>query len=391
MAQTGFTPIQLYNSPTAGVLPTAGNLALGELAINTTDENLYFKNTGGLIRTVGANLVANLSGKNVLINGDMSISQINGTTPVSPAVTTGYVIDMWDTFLSQPSKLNFQQVTSKLNSLGAPFAELITTASAYTALSTDAFNFYQPIEGLNFDRFFYGSANAKAASLQFKANASVAGTYSGSIANVASTRSYVFTFVLAANTDTLVTIQNIPGDTSGTWVGASSAASMLLRFDLGSGSTFRSSTINAWQSGNIVGATGSVSLVATAGANLSISEVQFELGPVCTAYERKLVSQSLAECQRYYQTGLVLSQSIAQSYVGCSLIFPVVMRASPSVIFSDSLGNVNRFTNSTTNNLTFSAGGLSSNTYSLYLNAISSTTLLGNTYWYINWIADARL
>ena len=295
MAQTGFTPIQLYNSPTVGVLPTAGNLVLGELALNTSDENLYFKNTGGLIKTVGANLVANLAGKNVLINGDMSISQVNGGAAVTPT-SSAYVTDMWGTDLSQASKLTFQQVSTSLNSLGAPVAEKITTAVAFTPTSSDYFAIHQIIEGNNFDRFFYGSANAKAASLQFKANASVAGTYSGSIANAANTRSYVFTFVLAANIDTLVTIQNIPGDTSGTWVGASSAASIQLRFDLGSGSTFRSSTINAWQAGNIVGATGSVSLLATASATLAISEVQFELGPVCTAYERKLAITSLVEC-----------------------------------------------------------------------------------------------
>ena len=34
MAQTGYTPIQLYYSTTAAAAPTAGNLNNGELAIN---------------------------------------------------------------------------------------------------------------------------------------------------------------------------------------------------------------------------------------------------------------------------------------------------------------------------------------------------------------------
>lgn len=43
MAQAGFTPIQLYRTTTASAVPTAGNLAAGELAINLTDKKLYAK------------------------------------------------------------------------------------------------------------------------------------------------------------------------------------------------------------------------------------------------------------------------------------------------------------------------------------------------------------
>ena len=43
MAQTNYTPIQLYYSTTAAATPTSGNLANGELAINIQDEKLYFK------------------------------------------------------------------------------------------------------------------------------------------------------------------------------------------------------------------------------------------------------------------------------------------------------------------------------------------------------------
>lgn len=41
MAQTGFTPIQLYYSNTAAAAPVPGNLANGELAINITDGNMF--------------------------------------------------------------------------------------------------------------------------------------------------------------------------------------------------------------------------------------------------------------------------------------------------------------------------------------------------------------
>lgn len=49
MAATGKTPIQLYRTSTPGATPTAGNLADGELAINTADEKLFFKNSSGTV------------------------------------------------------------------------------------------------------------------------------------------------------------------------------------------------------------------------------------------------------------------------------------------------------------------------------------------------------
>lgn len=55
MAQTGYTPIQLYSSPTAAAVPTSGNLAAGELALNTTDEKLYFKNAAGTVKLLASN------------------------------------------------------------------------------------------------------------------------------------------------------------------------------------------------------------------------------------------------------------------------------------------------------------------------------------------------
>ena len=55
MAATGFTPISLYFSTTAAATPSAGNLVSGELALNITDEKLYFKNAGGTVKLLASN------------------------------------------------------------------------------------------------------------------------------------------------------------------------------------------------------------------------------------------------------------------------------------------------------------------------------------------------
>lgn len=55
MAQSGYTPIQLYYSTTAAATPSAGNLASGELALNIQDEKLYFKNAAGTVKLLASN------------------------------------------------------------------------------------------------------------------------------------------------------------------------------------------------------------------------------------------------------------------------------------------------------------------------------------------------
>jgi hypothetical protein len=53
MAQTGFTPISIYYSSTATNVPTAGNLVAGELAINTADGKLFYKDSSNVVQVIG--------------------------------------------------------------------------------------------------------------------------------------------------------------------------------------------------------------------------------------------------------------------------------------------------------------------------------------------------
>jgi len=53
MAQTGYTPIQLYYSSTTTSAPLAANLASGELAINITDGKLFYKDNANAVQVIG--------------------------------------------------------------------------------------------------------------------------------------------------------------------------------------------------------------------------------------------------------------------------------------------------------------------------------------------------
>jgi len=86
MAQTGFTPIQLYYSTTATNVPLAGNLAAGELALNTIDEKLYFKNSAGIVTLIAssAGAVATVSSVGLSAPSFLTVSN-------SPITTTGTI------------------------------------------------------------------------------------------------------------------------------------------------------------------------------------------------------------------------------------------------------------------------------------------------------------
>ena len=67
MAQTGYTPIQLYYSSTTTNVPLAAKLAAGELAINTADGKLFYKDSGGTVQVLagkgGSGIVAGSTGQ----------------------------------------------------------------------------------------------------------------------------------------------------------------------------------------------------------------------------------------------------------------------------------------------------------------------------------------
>jgi hypothetical protein len=86
MAQTGFTPIQLYSTSTAAAAPVAGNLTnstLGsELAINITDGKLFYKDNTNAVQVIGWKIVPTTAGGTGLTTytaGDLSY-YASGTT-----------------------------------------------------------------------------------------------------------------------------------------------------------------------------------------------------------------------------------------------------------------------------------------------------------------------
>ena len=176
--------------------------------------------------------------KNRIINGAMEIDQRNAGAVVSTASVNPYTVDRWQVVSNPASKFTAQQNAGSVtppagftNYLG------ITSSSAYSSSSGDQMYILHNFEGHSVADLGFGTANAKTVTISFKVYSSLTGTFGACLRNYGSTRSYPFTYTISsANTWTSISV-TIPGDTSGTWVGASNAGSMILFFNLGSGST----------------------------------------------------------------------------------------------------------------------------------------------------------
>jgi hypothetical protein len=78
-------------------------------------------------------------------------------------------------------------------------------------------------------------------------------------------------------------------------------AGIIINFSLGLTGSFLG-TSGAWAGSDFRSATGSTSVIATAGATWYITGVQLEAGSVATPFERRPFGQELQLCQRYLPT-----------------------------------------------------------------------------------------
>jgi hypothetical protein len=280
--------------------------------------------------------------RNRIINPDMRIDQRNAGAALSAMSNATYMVDRWGYYATQSGKFNAQQNAGSVtppagfkNYLG------LTVASAVSVGASDRFGIFQAIEGHNMADFGWGTANASAVTISFPVYSSITGTHSGSVTNYAVTRSYPFTFsVPVANTWTTVSV-TIPGDTGGTWVGASNAGALYLNMNLGAGSSL-SGTAGAWASAGYWGATGAVSVVGTAGATFYITGVQLEKGSTATSFDYRPYGTELQLCQRYLPAfNLANGDALCMAAVNSSANFFAVVpflvetRVPPTGVFAN--------------------------------------------------------
>jgi hypothetical protein len=328
--------IEVYNLVSVtNALPSTGGTVTGATTFNSTvavGGAATFSSTA----TINGGSASGYTGyKNRIINGGMAIDQRYAGASVTPNFS--YTLDRWYGLTTQTGKFSVQQNAGSVTP-PAGFSNYlgVTSASAYSVISSDTFAILQKIEGFNAADLNYGTANAVTTTLSFWVRSSLTGTFGGSFQNSDSSRSYPFTYTISsANTWEQKSI-TVAGDTSGTWL-KTNGAGLIINFGFGSGATFNSGTANVWASTNTVQPSGTVSVVGTSGATWYITGVQLERGSNATSFEFRDYGRELLMCQRYYQkySGLGLTFFGYWDATNLALVgfnYPVTPRVAPSAV-----------------------------------------------------------
>ncbi len=296
--------------------------------------------------------------RNMIINGEMTISQRYSTTSTAVTNASLFVLDRFrvNTTAGGGTSLNVQQVYGNPTNapIGHPTSMKMTVATVDDG-GSDSFNVVQTrLESFDTDHLAFGTSSAKTVTLSFQVKSSLTGTFGGALVSGDYSRGYAFQYTISsADTWEKKTI-TIVGDTTSTADSvynrgsATSANGLVLYFDLGSGSDFEKSAANSWSTtGSGYGAriSGNVKLCTNNGADWSITGIQLEEGSTATPFEHRSFGEELLLCQRYYQKFVFSYFNLSRYHHNAGarlndLHFYTEMRAAPTG------SNVGSFTSS---------------------------------------------
>lgn len=134
MSQSGYTPIQLYRSSTPSNAPSSGNLADGELAINTADGKLFYKDSGGSVQVIATKAGASGDVVGPASSTDNAVAIFDGTTgkllknSVAPGTNGNVLTSNGTTWTSAAgvSPDGVQTLTNKTLSTGTTLGAQVT-------------------------------------------------------------------------------------------------------------------------------------------------------------------------------------------------------------------------------------------------------------------------
>mgnify|MGYP001186921391 FL=1 len=277
--------------------------------------------------------------KNMVINGDMRIDQRNNGSAVSAHNANLFPVDRFRCLENTDGSVSMQRVADAPT--GFEYSLKFTVTGTDTSLTTNQFTrALHPIEGHNISHLNWGTSNAKTCTLSFHVKSSVAGQYYINIFNNAANRSMVKGYTIdAANTWEKKEI-TIIGDQTGTWL-TDNSAGIYIGWSQGSGPTYHTTTLDAYQGSFVMVKSDQTNLTATNGATWQLTGVQFELGEKATDFEHRSYADEIGKAQRYYWTtppSPSNNQYYANQYTSTHkfihIDLPVQMRATPTATYA---------------------------------------------------------
>ena len=246
-----------------------------------------------------------LTGRNLIINGGMSVAQ-RGTSSTSSGMNS---VDRWSAAFGG-SGAAVTQSQESLSSSDAPYALGLRNyfRSTVTGTSTDTGAYHQIFQYIEAQNVAQSGWNLNSTSsfitLSFWVRSSLAGTYTVFLRSMDGTsQAYAHEFTLSADTWTKVT-KTIPGASNIT-INNDNGQGLLVDIlpYYGTDYTTSSSTTDAWKAfdGTDLTKDYAQNWLNTSSATFDITGVQLEVGSTATPFEHEEISVTILKCFRYYE------------------------------------------------------------------------------------------
>jgi hypothetical protein len=276
------------------------------------------------------------------INGSMDVSQELGGTGTN--ISGAAVCDGWRLFKTGTMAVNVAGGVSATGYFsGFPCLFFATVATAQTTITpSDLVLFVHYIEGWRIARLAWGTASAKPVTIGFWTAHARAGTYSGTIRNLAGSRSYAFTYTQNAAGVAQYNTVTITGCPDGVWE-TGNLTGMRITFAMACGSTNTAPSANSWLTGDYFAAPGQINGVAATSDAFRLTGVVVLPGIEAPSAERSPLimrpyDQELVTCQRYFRPIEMNGPIICIDAAKLSFNSHYNMRAAPAIILKNLLG-----------------------------------------------------
>jgi len=239
--------------------------------------------------------------RNIVINGDMAISQ--RSTSEASLTSSGYnTLDRYRCVIVTAGTWTQSQDTDVPT--GSGFANSMkwdcTTADASLGAS-DLITIQQFVEGQNVQYLKKGTSDAVPITLSFWVKSVLTGTYICEIGDSDNSRSISASYTISSASTWEYKTLTFPGDTTGAFTN-DNGASLTVQFCLGAGTDYTSGSLaTSWGTTTTANRyVGQVNLASSTSNNFWLTGVQLEAGSVATDFEVVSYDQNLERCYRYY-------------------------------------------------------------------------------------------
>ena len=299
------------------------------------------------ISATGLDSAVSQTGKNLIHNGEMAVSQ--RPLPITGlGASSSYTFDRWK-YENSGSPTGRHTISRGTGILNAASSLRIDVTTADSSLASNAlYQMTQKIEAQNLHFLEFGSATAKAFTISFTMKSNFDGAFTLHLIAPDGSRNYATPINLVGDESQETFEITIPGDTSGAFT-FDNGVGLDTMITLSAGSGFAGGTQNAWaaSNNNMYGASNSGNFFSSTDNYVEFSLFQLEVGSVATDFEHEPVSVTMAKCQRYFIriTGEEDNDSVAfygstDTDRGTSFFHTVPMRASPTASLGGTVPNM---------------------------------------------------